>query len=187
MCQALGVPPTTKYENEGGPSAEAIANLLRRDIRPRDHAGGDVDRFVDALAFSWLIAGTDAHAKNYSVLTGPAQVRLAPLYDVASALPYDDRYLPRLTMAMRIGGEYRVEAVAERHWRRLATSTGVEPDRVIGRVVDLAGRLSAAFAAAADAQPVKALGSALPDLLLERVTARAGRCAAMLGAGQLQP
>lgn len=58
-------------------------------------------RFVDALAFTWIIAGTDAHAKNYSLLLAGPQVRLAPLYDVASALPYDDMYLPRLRMAMR--------------------------------------------------------------------------------------
>jgi serine/threonine-protein kinase HipA len=32
-------------------------------------------------------------------------VRLARLYDVASALPYDDMYIPRLHMAMKIGGE----------------------------------------------------------------------------------
>ena len=45
-------------------------------------------RFADALIWNWLIAGTDAHAKNYSLLLAEDQVRLAPLYDVASALPY---------------------------------------------------------------------------------------------------
>jgi len=43
---------------------------------------------IDALAWNWLIAGTDAHAKNYSLLLAGNDVRLAPLYDVASALPY---------------------------------------------------------------------------------------------------
>ena len=62
-----------------------------------------VNNFVDALAFNWLIGGTDAHAKNYSMLLGGAQVRLAPLYDVASSLPYDDMFVPKLKMAMRIG------------------------------------------------------------------------------------
>ena len=40
------------------------------------------------LIFNWLIAGTDAHAKNFSLLIAPGpQIRLAPLYDLASALP----------------------------------------------------------------------------------------------------
>jgi len=34
-----------------------------------------------------LIAGTDAHAKNYSLLLAADQVRLAPLCDIVSALP----------------------------------------------------------------------------------------------------
>ena len=38
-----------------------------------------------------LIAGTDAHAKNYAILIGAGgQIRLTPLYDVASTLPYPD-------------------------------------------------------------------------------------------------
>jgi serine/threonine-protein kinase HipA len=51
--------------------------------------GTDADiavmRFFDALMVNWLICGTDAHAKNYSLLLAGRQVRLAPLYDVASA------------------------------------------------------------------------------------------------------
>jgi serine/threonine-protein kinase HipA len=83
-CQALGVPPTRKYENEGGPGAIAIVDLLRTYSGEREE---DVASFRDALVFNWLIAGTDAHAKNYSLLIGAGgRVRLAPLYDVASIL-----------------------------------------------------------------------------------------------------
>jgi serine/threonine protein kinase HipA of HipAB toxin-antitoxin module len=52
-----------------------------------------VNRFVNALAYNWIIGSTDAHAKNYSVLLSGLQVRLASLYDVASTLPYDDMYV----------------------------------------------------------------------------------------------
>ena len=181
MCQALGVPPTAKYQNEGGPGPETIVELLRREVNPRDHLDRDIGRLVDALAFNWLIAGTDAHAKNYSALLGAGRVRLAPLYDVASALPYDDLYLPRLAMAMRIGGEYRIEAVAGRHWRRFADANALQPDQVIERVLQLARRLPEAFAAAAGAEAVKALDSELPARLVDRVAARALRCAVALG------
>jgi hypothetical protein len=34
-------------------------------------------RFADALIWNWVIGGTDAHAKNYSLLLAGDQVRLA--------------------------------------------------------------------------------------------------------------
>jgi serine/threonine-protein kinase HipA len=82
-----GVQPSAKYQSEGGPSPEQIIGLLREVVTPVGVAEIQVHRFVDALAVNWLIAGTDAHAKNYSMLLTPGQIRLAPLYDVASALP----------------------------------------------------------------------------------------------------
>ena len=86
-CQALGLPPTGKYENENGPGVAPIVELLRTySSRPTD----DVWTFVQALALNWLIGGTDAHAKNYSVLIGAGgRARLAPLYDIASTPTYD--------------------------------------------------------------------------------------------------
>lgn len=79
MCQALGIPPTAKYQSEGGPSPEQIIDLLRTEVRPAHTAEAQVADFVDALALNWIIAGTDAHAKNYSPLLSGARVRLAPL------------------------------------------------------------------------------------------------------------
>src|SRR3546814_16178066 len=70
-----------------------------------------VEAFVDALAFNWLVAAPDAHAKNYALLLEGPQVRLAPLYDIASALAYPDFHLPKLKMAMKIGGYYRLSAI----------------------------------------------------------------------------
>ena len=42
-------------------------------------------------------------AKNYSLLLGSGRVRLAPLYDVASILPYDQCDMLRAKLAMKIG------------------------------------------------------------------------------------
>ncbi|MBA4332855.1 MAG: HipA domain-containing protein [Brevundimonas sp.] len=53
------------------------------------------------------IGGTDVHAKNYAFLIAEeGQVRLAPLYDISSALPYDGLQYQRLKPAMKLGGEY---------------------------------------------------------------------------------
>ena len=50
-CQALAVPPIRKYENEGGPGAVEIVDLLRAASNARLD---DVATFVDALIFNWL-------------------------------------------------------------------------------------------------------------------------------------
>jgi serine/threonine-protein kinase HipA len=173
LCQALGVPPHFKYESDHGPSAKHIIDLLRSET------ADDVDRFVDALAFNWIIAGTDAHAKNYSLLLSGPQVRLAPLYDVASALPYDEMYLPKLRMAMRIGGEDRIAALGARHWRRFAEGNGLDPHATVARVDELAARAPEAFQAAA----VDDADGDLAERLCERVTAHAERCRTALAEG----
>ncbi|MCO8273442.1 type II toxin-antitoxin system HipA family toxin [Actinoplanes sp. TRM 88003] len=180
MCQALGLPPTAKYQSEGGPSPEKIIELIRAAVRPAAVAELEVGRFVDALALNWLIAGTDAHAKNYSLMLLPGQVRLAPLYDVASSLPYDDMYLPRLRLAMKIGSEYRVAAISGRHWRAFAEVNRLDPERLIERIADLATRLPGALAEAAQAKSVVALGSKLPERLVAKVAEHARHCVAAL-------
>ena len=84
-------------------------------------ADEDINTVIKAMALNWIIAGTDAHAKNYSVLIGAAgRARLAPLYDIASALPYDDFDFQKLKLAMKIGGEYRIRDVRKRQWEKFA-------------------------------------------------------------------
>lgn len=180
MCQVLGRPPTIKYQNDGGPAPEQIIAVLREQVFPATAATAAVARFVDALAFNWIIGGTDAHAKNYSVLLAGAQVRLAPLYDIASALAYDDVYFPRLRMAMRIGGEYGVEGASGRHWRRFAQANHLDPGETIERIDDLVSRTPDAFATAAEDDAVKALQSELPGRLVNRIATRAAQCRAQL-------
>ena len=176
LCQALGVSPTKKYQSDGGPSPEHIIDMLRREVHPKRAADAQITRFVDALAFNWIIAGTDAHAKNYSLLLSGRQVRLAPLYDVASALAYDDMYLPKLQMAMRIGGEYRIEGISNRHWRRFAETNRLDPEETITRIDTLAARAPDCFEQAAQDETVRALESKLPARLVERVRTRALWC-----------
>ncbi len=171
MCQALGLPPTAKYQSEGGPSPEDITALLRRH-----GSADDAERFLDAMAFNWVIAGTDAHAKNYSVLLGGDSVRMAPLYDLASALPYDGMYMPKLKLAMRIGGQYTIARIERRHWLRFAAAAGFDQDRAMQRVGTIIDRVADAFATAAATPAVRALASPLPQRLRDAVEARSIAC-----------
>lgn len=139
ICQALAVHPERKYENDGGPGARAVATLLRTSSRAPNE---DVETFVQALAYNWLIAGTDGHAKNYSVLLGAAsKVRLAPLYDIASALPYQGPELRKLKLAMKIGDKYRIREVGLHEWRKLAADLALDEEHVLSKVSDLAERI----------------------------------------------
>jgi serine/threonine-protein kinase HipA len=98
-----------------------------------------VEAFTDAIAFNWLIAGTDAHAKNYSLLIGSgAGVRLAPIYDLASILPYRAASLRRVKLAMRIGGEYRLSNIGLRHWQKMANELRLDEEALIDRVRSMA-------------------------------------------------
>ena len=79
-----------------------IAELLREQS---SHPEEDVQSLVDAIAFNWLIAGTEAHAKNYALLLdGNGAVRLAPLYDLASILPYQ-MWVPEILARSAAGGK----------------------------------------------------------------------------------
>ena len=140
ICQAFAISPTHKYQNEGGPGIRDIVGLLGENSSlPRE----DVATFLDSVAYNWLIAGTDAHAKNYALLIGASgRIRLAPLYDVASVLPYPDSNIERAKVSMKIGGEYRFHNIQPRHWRKLAVELKLDPDKTLRHVSELAGQLA---------------------------------------------
>ena len=172
LCQALGRAPARKYQNEGGPGPRDVVALVRRAMAP-SVADDAVRRFVDALIWNWLIAGTDAYAKNYSLLLAGDQVRLAPLYDIASALPYDI-HESRLRFAMKIGGDYRV-ATERNRWPEAARELGLDADVLVGRVRELARLAPDAFADAARVECVAALHRPLARRLVDLVAARSER------------
>jgi serine/threonine-protein kinase HipA len=138
FCQALGVPPEKKYQADGGPSLEDLVTLLREvEIKSADD---DVNTLVRAAAFNWLILGTDAHAKNYSLLLSGRQVRLARLYDLASAAPYGE-HTKKLRMSQKIGRDYRPTEISSLHWERLALSARIDSDQLLRDITTMATRL----------------------------------------------
>ena len=137
LCQALGVHPRHKYQSDGGPGVPQIMELLRLTKAPEI----DRDRFMRAQAFNFVIGGTDAHAKNYSILFEPGGAfRLMPLYDVISFLPYHQRR-SQLALAMTIGGRRAVDEIGPRHWAKAAQQCSYPADQLIAHVADLAAKL----------------------------------------------
>lgn len=169
FCQSLGYPPDKKYQRDDhGPGAVAIIQHLRRHSTRADD---DIETFIRALAFQWAIWGTDSHAKNYSLLLAEGAVRLAPLYDIASFLPYaktgPDAKPVRLPM--HVGREYAVRSIRRSHWEELASKTGLDPEDVCSLAREVITSTPAALYAVISDLPDEAVQSGFADKLLERV------------------
>ena len=137
FCQALGVVPEMKYQNEGGPDLAQCFDLVRRATRP---SAPQVLRLFDYVIFNALIGNHDAHAKNFSLLYSGKTPVLAPLYDTLSTAVY-----PTLTpkMAMKIGSKYKFSEVQARHWDQFAEAAGLAKAQAKRRVLSLAKSLPA--------------------------------------------
>lgn len=132
FCQALGVLPSRKYQQDGGPGMKQCVELVRRvSSAPIE----DVWRLLQAQMFNWYIGGTDAHAKNYSILIAAEGARFAPLYDVSSQLPYVDQIPQRL--AMKVGDEYAIARIGLDDWVKLARQCKVDEARLIAGLKEM--------------------------------------------------
>lgn len=110
--------------------------------------------FFEAFAFNVLVGGTDAHAKNYSLLLRGSRVALAPLYDAASYAPYL-RSGEAMRGSMKVGENWQVRDVTVEDWTTVATALDLEPDDALARVERLRRDLPAAVSTAADLAPEK--------------------------------
>ncbi|MEV6282843.1 type II toxin-antitoxin system HipA family toxin [Kribbella sp. NPDC051770] len=146
ICQALSVPPSKKYQDDGGPGVREIGNLLAGSST-RSSRADNLDRMFDYLVYNVAIAATDAHAKNFSVLLGSRDVRLAPLYDVGSMLPYHRD--PGLKSALKIGRTWAMAKVTEQDWTAVGRQLGLDSDEAIGRMRAVRQRVPEAFQRAA--------------------------------------
>jgi len=178
LCQALGVHPSRKYQNDGGPDPKAIVELIRNhSSAPND----DVVTFVDALAFNWLIAGTDAHAKNYGVLVAPGRVRLAPLYDVASVLPYPRFDVNRIKLAMKIGERYRMSEIRHSDWLKLAEQLELDSGPLMERIVHMAEAIPELAPEIGAELKQAGLDDPVIDQLVTRLVGRTRSCLKRIG------
>lgn len=137
FCQALGVVPEMKYQNEGGPDLARCFDLVRSATRP---SAPNVLRLLDYVIFNALIGNHDAHAKNFSLLHSGKTSVLAPLYDTLSTAVY-----PTLTpkMAMKIGSKYEFNEVQACHWEQFAEGAGFTKAQTRRRILELARSLPA--------------------------------------------
>jgi serine/threonine-protein kinase HipA len=154
-CQALSVPPTAKYEPDGGPGMRQILDLLKAS----DESEADQTLFLKAQIVFWLLGATDGHAKNFSVFLLPGgRFRLTPLYDVMSAQPNVDageiRH-NRMKLAMAVGDNrhYTIDSIMPRHFLQTAASSGVSTSLVQGVLDEIENDTDHAIDAAVNGLP----------------------------------
>ena len=181
-CQALKVDPHSKYQRDGGPGMRSIMELLSGSGRPSE----DRDRFMRACAYNYVIGGSDAHAKNYGLLlSARGRFRLAPLYDIASWLPYsknrkEDRF------AMSVDGYYQFDRIFPRHWEAEAKKSGYDPARALAHVRDILARFP--DEASALLASCRQEGSATPEMqyVVDLILTRARHLAGTYGAEEMR-
>ncbi len=120
LCQALGVSPYKKYQNDGGPSIVNISKFLAASQVEMDR----FDFFKGIMIFDLLFA-TDGHAKNFSVSMNQNGFKLTPFYDVMSGYflhAREKRGIQKLKLAMSVGNSnhYHFDKIVKRHYQETA-------------------------------------------------------------------
>lgn len=152
FCSAAGRLPSKKYEADGGPGLRDMARTIQQVATDRPQA---LRALGDFAAFNYISGSPDGHAKNISLLLLPSQVtRLAPLYDLATGLPYDTTNPEFRQVAVSIGGRRKLGQVLGKHWDRAAEQLGIPSEEFRERVRSLAEAFPDAFSDA-----LRAIGS----------------------------
>lgn len=177
FCQALGLPPDMKYENEGGPSLAAMFEVLARGSRS---PLPDKRELLKWVLFNYVIGNADAHAKNVSLLydgRDDRRPRLAPFYDLVCTEVYGG--LAR-RQAQKIGGEYRTGSIGGRHWDRFAAAIDVNPRYLRSVAGELCERVEAAADPLARSLGASGSGTATLERIAGVVGGRLGKLRADL-------
>jgi serine/threonine-protein kinase HipA len=133
-CQALGTPPSAKYEcNQTGipgPTLKDMFDITRRHMPPTE-----IVRLLDMVILNVLACNSDAHAKNYSIMIRAGSASLAPLYDIMCGEVWEN---VTKNLAQKVAGVSRGDHLKRTHWQQVARECGLNPRQVIDRVDALA-------------------------------------------------
>ena len=80
-CQALGKPPSAKYEtNQTGIRGPALKDMF--ELTRRHMPSIDIVHLLDMVVVNVLACNTDAHTKNYAIIIRGNGASIAPMYDL---------------------------------------------------------------------------------------------------------
>ena len=108
-------------------------------------------------------------------------MRLAPLYDVATVLPYSQFDLNRVKLAMKVGDKYRLRDIGRREWGKLSSDIKIDADELIGKLIHIAEALPDLVADIAHRATTAGLEHVVIERLSTRLIGRARVCLGKLG------
>lgn len=155
MCQALGYPPSQKYQSQGGPTLKSILEFLNSGETPRK----DQMTIFKCQVLFWLMGAIDGHAKNFSIFLTPNDgFRLTPIYDVMSGqMAFDAKQVRhkdyRLAMSVGDNNKYRIDNIHGRHFLETAVAANLPKDFAREAISYIQDRFEAAFECAIASMP----------------------------------
>jgi serine/threonine-protein kinase HipA len=171
-CQALGKPPSAKYESNQtgirGPALQDMFDITRRHMSPTE-----IIRLLDMVILNVLVCNSDAHAKNYSIIIRAGKASLAPMYDIMCGEVWEN---VTKNLAQKIAGMSRGDQLKRTHWQQFARECGLNPKQVIDRI-DALAKLAIAEAelAVSEVAAMPAASHAILDATRQAIERRARR------------
>jgi serine/threonine-protein kinase HipA len=170
-CQALGTPPSAKYEsNQTGIRGPTLTNMF--EVTRRHLPATEIIRLLDMVVLNVLCCNTDAHAKNYSIMIRGNGASLAPIYDIMCGEVWGN---VTKNLAQKIAGKSRGDDLKGKDWQRFARECGLNPRQVVDRVGTLAkSAVAEAEAAASEVAAMPAGSHEILEPTRQAVERRAG-------------
>ncbi len=136
FCQALGVVSTRKYQADGGPTLRDCFDVIGHTTLPLLNK----QELVKRVIFNFLIANTDCHAKNFSILHKSADdITLSPTYDILCGA-VDEKLASKF--AMTIGGRAEMNKISRENWRKFCMEVQLNTAALKRIGTELAEKLS---------------------------------------------
>lgn len=136
FCQALGLPPESKYQGpDGGPGIKTCLDLISKNSA---YPGLDTLSFINTVIFNYLIGNSDAHGKNFSFLYQKNNTSLAPLYDLVCTAAYKTIHQE---MAMKIGKSYEPDRITGINWSSIVPNARSSQDWLFNQLKKYAKEL----------------------------------------------
>lgn len=170
FAQAMGIPASGKYEQDGGMYMKRMFDILRRYSADPI---ADQMKLWDLTVFNYLIGNTDAHIKNFSLLYGAdlKRIRLAPAYDIVSTVVYEQS---TRDMAFSIGGAASIDDMDRESFRKAAKEVGLGERMALGRLREMCDRFIPALSAGAEKLAAEGYENAFD--IKERILQKGGIC-----------
>lgn len=151
LCQALGLPPSSKYDEGGNRAHPTFRELAQILLERADDPPAELERLLQQLTLSIAIRNADLHGKNLSIVYAPTGLAsLAPAYDVMTTTAF----LPAQQHAgLTVAGKYKLSEIGTDHLVAEAKSWGIPERRAGDEIARVLSLIPDAVTAATDRFP----------------------------------